>query len=77
MTSLARSLWETDYARLVARCQSYEGAEAIHVERPGVFHVRISQICCDTWGVKAIATDLLTPGLQRPTVEEQPPGYIV
>jgi hypothetical protein len=66
MKSLASSLNETERARLFARCLSFEGAEAIHVESPMVFHVRMRHISCDTWGVKAIAVDLLTPGLHRP-----------
>jgi hypothetical protein len=38
---------------------------AILVEKPGIFHVRMSQISCDTWGVKATAVDSLMPGMHR------------
>jgi len=66
MNSLSSSAHDGERARLFARCLSFEGAEAIHVENPMIFHVRMSHISCDTWGVKATAVDLLTHGMHRP-----------
>ena len=45
--------------------QSFDGAEAIYVERPLILHVRVTQVCFDDWGVKASITDLLSPGMHR------------
>jgi hypothetical protein len=53
----------SDMQRFSALRPFFEGTEAIHVERPGIFHVRISQISVDAWGLKATATDMLTPGM--------------
>ena len=44
---------------------SFEGAEAIYVERPLILHVRVTNISFDNFGVKAKATDLLQPGMHR------------
>ncbi len=66
MDPLSSSLNDLRRAKFSARCSSFEGLEAIHAEWPRIFHVRITNISCDTWGVKAVATDLLAPGMHRP-----------
>jgi len=66
MNSQSRALHDWKRARFSAHCLSFEGAEAIHVEMRRIFHVRMSHISCDTWGVKANAVDLLMPGMHRP-----------
>src|SRR5215469_12512550 len=45
--------------------QSFEGAEAIYVERPLILHVRVTQVSFDGWGAKASITDLLSPGMHH------------
>ena len=51
--------------RFSAIRSSFEGAEAIHLERPRIFHVLVSQISCDEWGMKATLADSLMPGIHR------------
>jgi hypothetical protein len=66
MNTLSSSLSDAERERLFARCLSFEGAEAIYVEKPGIFRVRMSRISCDMSGAKATAVDLLTHGMQGP-----------
>jgi hypothetical protein len=49
--------------RFAELCPTFAGLEAIHVERPGVLHVRVSEVSCDDWGMKAKLTFLHTPGM--------------
>jgi len=58
-------LHEWKRKEFAALAESFEGAEAIYVERPLVLHVRVTDISFDDWGVKAKATDLLQPGMQK------------
>lgn len=55
--------WYT--ARFPAIRSSFEGTEAIHLERPGIFHVLVSQVSCDEWGMKGTLVDSLMPGTHR------------
>jgi hypothetical protein len=66
MNSASNALHDRERERFSTHCSSFEGAEAIHVERPGIFHVRVSHISYDTWGVKATESDSLIPGMHRP-----------
>jgi hypothetical protein len=66
MNSLSSSPHGWDRSQVFASYPSLEGAQAIHVETPAIFHVRMSHISCDAWGVKATAVDLLTHGMHRP-----------
>src|SRR5664279_4494048 len=66
MNSATNALHDRERERFSTHCSSFEGAEAIHVERPGIFHVRVSHISYDTWGVKATESDSLIPGMHRP-----------
>ena len=49
--------------RFAEQCPTFEGLEAIHVERPGVLHVRVTEVSYDDWGMKAKLTLLQTPGM--------------
>jgi hypothetical protein len=59
------SLYDRERARFSAQCSSFVGAEAIDVEKPGIFCVRVSQISYDTWGVRITTVDTLMPGMHR------------
>ena len=65
MNSLPGSPQDIDRSEVFARCPSVEGAEAIYTETPGIFHVRISHVSYNAWGVKATGVDLLTQGMHR------------
>jgi hypothetical protein len=66
MNSQSNSLDDLTRERFATHCSSFDLAEAIYVERPGIFHVRVSHISYDKWGVKATAIDSLMPGMHRP-----------
>lgn len=65
MTSKASFAKDLGRQRFSSICQLFEGAEAIYAERPLILHVRVTQVSFDDWGVKAILTDLLSPGMHR------------
>jgi hypothetical protein len=65
MNSQTDSLRDWNRKRFSAIYESFEGAEAIYAECPVILHVRVSQVSFDDWGVRAILTDLLSPGMHR------------
>ena len=67
---------DADMKRFSKVCSSFEGREAIYLERPGgIIHIRVNEVSVDPAGVNAVSTDLLTPGMNRSPQNPFKVGY--
>jgi hypothetical protein len=62
--SRSNPLHDFESARFSTICSSFEGAEAIYVEKPGLLHVRVVEISFDEWRVNVTIVDSLMPGMR-------------